>query len=117
MEFKKIYARLNKFYLVSMYALLFYTPNATARRNIPLNQMHSRCRVNDTTDLTRLQGKRCVFKLLLHLAVPKETPADFISFPQSAIHRSCNETYRSPFFLALLQSDSDTAKSPKSSPD
>lgn len=46
---------------------------------------------------------------------PKK-PLDQLSASSDLIPET-DGTYRSPFFLALLQSDSDTARSPKSSPD
>ena len=78
---------------------------------IPLNQMYTRSRHNDMTYFSRLKSKRRIFKLLLHIPTTEE-PSTFTLALRSA-RAAYLLTYKSPLFLALLQSDSVTAKSPK----
>ena len=42
--------------------------------DIPFNQMHPASRIDNPTDLPRLEGKRRLLKLLLHVPVTEETP-------------------------------------------
>lgn len=48
-------------------------------QDIPLNEMQSGLRLHDVTDVARLQCKSSIFKLLLHLSRPKETPTHAVS--------------------------------------
>lgn len=42
--------------------------------DIPFNQMHPASRIDNPTDLSGLESKRRLLKLLLHVPVPKESP-------------------------------------------
>ena len=42
--------------------------------DIPFNQVHPASRIDNPTDFSRLEGKRRLLKLLLHVPVTEETP-------------------------------------------
>lgn len=77
---------------------------------IPFNEMDTRGCFYNAADLARLEGKSSIFKLLLHITTAKE--ATVKSEYMRMMFKGC-QTYRSPDFLALLQSDSDIAMSPR----
>ena len=44
--------------------------------DIPFNQMHPASRIDNPTDLSRLERKSRLLKLLLHVPVPEESPCE-----------------------------------------
>ena len=44
--------------------------------DIPFNQMHPASRLDNPTDLSRLERKSRLLKLLLHVPVPEESPCE-----------------------------------------
>ena len=85
------------------------------RTNVPLNQVDAGCGVYDVADLARPENEGGIFKLLLHLTSTEKTAVhgSIIDWAGLSIDSMKISTYRSPFFLALEQSDSVRASSPR----
>jgi len=89
-----------------------------ARGIMPLDEMNPRGSLNSTAHFPWLQGERGLLKFFLHLASAEEAAVS-----GNKISRGCffdwwrrrwrKKTNRSPRFLALLQSDSASARSAK----
>lgn len=82
---------------------------------LPFNKVDTRGRLNNAADLAWLQRKGGILEFLLHLATAEKPACEelVLDIAKDGIAMTLDVTYRSPFFLALLQSDSETAISPK----
>lgn len=61
---------------------------------IPLNDVQTRLRLNDLRHLTRLQCKRGLFELGLHVTFAKESPTQCVSLRPQLVRRLLYRMFR-----------------------